>query len=123
MIQIIRLKNGEDIIGQVASLESDTFEIKEPMSVGLEYHNNQSHLVMHHWLPVQIISINKTVLKKEDVLTTFLPNEEFAEYYTNTIDKLNKILEAKRIAESMTDEEIQQAMEVIHLNEGRLVIH
>ena len=89
MIEILRLKNGEDIIGDVYKDTGD-YEILEPMSVGIETRGREAGLVMQHWLPVQLIEGNKTTIKKEDVLTTFHPNNEFKEYYKNTIQKNNE---------------------------------
>ena len=105
MIQIIRLKNGEDIIGDVVTF-SDDYEIQEPMSVSVEYRGRESGLVMNHWLPVQLIDINKTLIKKTDVLTTFIPNKEFSEYYENTVEKLNRLLQVRKEVEEMSDEQI-----------------
>jgi hypothetical protein len=109
MIEILRLKSGEDIIGDVYKDTGD-YEILEPMSVGIETRGREAGLVMQHWLPVQLIEGNKTTIKKEDVLTTFHPNNEFKEYYKNTVKKLNDILNAKKIADEMTDEEIEDAI-------------
>ena len=110
MIQIIRLKNGEDIIGQVSANTGD-YEINQPMSLNIEYHGNQSGLVMHHWLPVQLIDKNIATIKKEDVLTTFLPNKEFSEYYENTIERMERLLKVKEEVEAMSDDEISEIME------------
>ena len=77
MIEILRLKNGEDIIGEVRK-DNGNFEIHEPMAVGIETRGGQAGLVMQHWLPIQLIDKNYTTIKKEDVLTTFVPNPEFA---------------------------------------------
>ena len=112
MIEILRLKSGEDIIGEVyTDLGIDGYEIHEPMSFGVEHRGKESGLIMSHWLPVQLIDKNYTTIKKEDVLVTFTPNNEFKEYYLNTVKKLKDILEAKRLADEMTDEEIQQEEE------------
>jgi hypothetical protein len=110
MIQILRLKNGEDIIGEVFTDTGD-YEIQEPMSVSIEYYGNQSGLVMNHWLPVQLINRNQTVIKKEDVLTTLLPNDEFAEYYMNTVERLDRLMKVKEEVSRMSDEEISEIME------------
>ena len=110
MIQIIRLKNGEDIIGEVLTDTGD-YEIQEPMSVSIEHRGNQSGLVMNHWLPVKLINRNQTIIKKEDVLTTFLPNDEFAEYYANTVERLARLMKVKQDVEKMSDEEISEIME------------
>ena len=122
MIEILRLKNGEDIIGEVYTDTGD-YEILDPMSVGLETRGKETGLVMQHWLPVQLIDRNWTTIKKEDVLTTFAPNSEFKEYYQNTIKKLNQILEAKKLADEMTDEEIQEAMDIMEFELGNNTIH
>ena len=110
MIQIIRLKNGEDIIGEVLTDTGD-YEIQEPMSVSIEHRGNQSGLVMNHWLPVQLINRNQTIIKKEDVLTTFLPNDEFAEYYANTVERLARLMKVREEVDQMSDDEISEIME------------
>ena len=107
---MIRLSSGEDIIGDVVTF-SDDYEIQEPMSVSIEYRGNQSGLVMNHWLPVQLINKNQTLIKKEDVLTTFVPNPEFAEYYANTVEKLERLMKVKEEVDAMSDEEISEIME------------
>ena len=122
MIEILRLKNGEDIIGEVYTDTGD-YEIVEPMSVGIEHRGGQSGLIMSHWLPVQLILENRTIIKKEDVLTTFTPNSEFVEYYLDTVDKIKKVLSAKKIAEEMTDEEIQEAIDMMELGLGNNTLH
>jgi hypothetical protein len=120
MIQIIRLKNGEDIIGQVYDDTGD-YEIQEPMSVSVEYRGRESGLVMQHWLPVQLIENNKTMIRKDDVLTTFHPNAEFKEYYENTVKKMQDLLKAKEITDAMTDEEIEDIMDALDDSEGQVL--
>ena len=122
MIEILRLKNGEDIIGEVYTDTGD-YEILDPMSVGLETRGKETGLVMQHWLPVQLIEGNRTVIRKEDVLTTFSPNSEFKEYYQNTVKKLNDILNAKKLADEMSDEEIQEAIDILEVGLGNQTIH
>ena len=124
MIEILRLKNGEDIIGEVyTDIGINEYEIHEPMSVGIETRGRETGLVMQHWLPVQLIDGNKTTIKKEDVLTTFQPNSEFKEYYLNTVKKLKDILEAKKLADEMTDEEIQEAIDIMEIGLGNKTLH
>ena len=110
MIQIIRLKNGEDIIGQVSANTGD-YEINQPLAVSVEHHGRESGLVMQHWLPVQLIESNKVTIKKEDVLTTFIPNKEFSEYYENTVERMERLLKVKQEVDEMSDEQISQIME------------
>jgi hypothetical protein len=111
MISIFRLKNGEDIIGQHFDEHYDKeYNIKEPMSVDLDYHGNKANLVMHHWLPVQLVAQNEVKISTQDVLCVLSPSNDMEEYYTNTVKKLRDILEAKKLADEMTDEEIEEAM-------------
>ncbi len=109
MIRIFRLKNGEDIIGVISAEPNDqkgNITISEPMAVGIENRKGEAGLVMQHWLPVQLITKNETVLNLQDVLTMFEPNAEFTEYYINTVEKINELLKAKKIADEMSDEEL-----------------
>jgi hypothetical protein len=113
MIEIIRLKNGEDIIGDVVgeSHLNEEFDINDPMSVSIEFRNNESGLVMNHWLPVQIIDKNSTKIKKQDVLTRFHPNKEFSEYYRNTVERLDRLMKVKQEVDNMSDEEVSEIMD------------
>ena len=118
-IKIVRLKNGEDIIGMLSDSLDGNYEISEPMSVSLVQKGHQSGLVMSHWLPVQLIKKNEIKISSHDVLTMFEPNDEFAEYYTNTVEKINQLLKAKSLADEMTDEEIEDIMDALDDGDGQ----
>jgi SAM-dependent MidA family methyltransferase len=118
-IKIVRLKNGEDIIGNLSDNTNGDYEISEPMSVSLVQKGHESGLVMSHWLPVQLIKKNEIKINSRDVLTMFEPNEEFAEYYTNTVEKIKNLLKAKNVADSMTDEEIEDIMDAMEDGDGQ----
>ena len=118
-IKIVRLKNGEDIIGNLSDSIDGDYDISEPMSVSLVQKGHESGLVMSHWLPVQLIKKNEIKINSRDVLTMFEPNDEFAEYYTNTVEKIKQLLKAKNVADSMTDEEIEDIMDALDDGEGQ----
>ncbi len=117
-IKIVRLKNGEDIIGNL-NLINDEYEIMEPMSVNVVMKGQESGLVMSHWLPVQLIKKNEIKINSRDVLTVIEPNDEFAEYYTNTVEKIKQLLKAKNLADEMTDEEIEDIMDAMDDGDGQ----
>jgi hypothetical protein len=119
MIKIVRLKNGEDIIGDLMKLPIDDIQITEPMSVAITNRGHENGLVMSHWLPVQLIKKNEITIKSCDVLTIFEPNDEFAEYYVNTVEKIKSLMKAKNVADSMTDEEIEDIMDALDDGEGQ----
>lgn len=117
-IKIVRLQNGEDIIGNL-NLVDDEYEITEPMSVALVTKGQENGLVMSHWLPVQLIKKNEIKINSRDVLTLIEPNDEFIEYYTNTVEKIKQLLKAKNIADEMTDEEIEDIMDAMEDGDGQ----
>jgi hypothetical protein len=121
MIKIVRLKNGEDIIGNLMTLPIDDIQITEPMSVYISNRGQDSGLVMSHWLPVQLIKKNEITLKSCDVLTMFEPNQEFEEYYLNTVEKIKSLMEAKELSDKMTDDEIEDIMDALEDSEGHIL--
>jgi len=121
MIKIVRLKNGEDIIGDLMKLPIDDIQITEPMSVAITNRGQESGLIMSHWLPVQLIKKNEITIKSCDVLTMFEPNDEFAEYYLNTVEKIKSLMKAKELTDEMTDEEIDDIMDALDDSEGQVI--
>lgn len=121
MITIIRLKSGEDIIGNLTKLPIDDIQITEPMSVYVSNKGQDSGLVMAHWLPIQLIKKNEITLKSCDVLTMFEPNQEFEEYYLNTVEKIKSLMKAKELSDKMTNEEIEDIMGALEDSEGHLI--
>jgi hypothetical protein len=110
-IKIVRLKNGEDIVGQLTANGINAYDITEPMYVGLEFQGRELGLVMKHWLPIQLIKKNETVLEKQDILCVIDPADDFCEYYVNTIKKVQDLIKAKNMVQEMTDEELDEALE------------
>jgi hypothetical protein len=91
----------------------------EPMSVNVVMKGQESGLVMSHWLPVQLIKKNEIKINSRDVLTVIEPNDEFAEYYTNTVEKIKMLLKAKNDTDEMTDEEIEDIMDAMEDGDGQ----
>lgn len=120
-IKIVRLKNGEDIIGSLCNKSDGDIDITEPMCVSVVEQGNHQGLVMSHWLPVQLIKKNEITINSRDVLTVFEPNEEFCEYYENTVEKLHAVLKAKELTDAMTDEEIEEVMESLIEAKGHVI--
>ena len=118
-ITIVRLKNGEDIIGNVRIADDGLIYMQEPMTVDVVQKGNESGLVMSHWLPVQLIKKNEIILKPNDILTSFEPNADFCEYYVNTVRKISELMKAKEAVDNMTGEEIETIMEAIKDGSGK----
>jgi hypothetical protein len=106
-IKIIKLNNGDDLIASVGSGTpfKEEYTLSEPMRFFVDQRNNNS-LVMQHFLPVQLVSENKIILKERDILAVLEADEEFIEYYKHTIEKIKRLMKAKADIAEMSDEEI-----------------
>jgi len=117
MIRIVRLNNGEDIVGNIITKESGGYTVQEPMSVNIDYRGREAGLIMNHWLPVQIVKKNETDLESKDILCMFEPAEDFCEYYMNTVERIKELLQAKNLVDEMPDDEVDimiEAFEELH---------
>ena len=122
-IKIVRLQNGEDIMGSFTA-NNHNYDISEPMSVQIEHNGREAGLMMHHWLPVQLIKKNQITLEQKDILCVLEPNDEFCEYYLNTVEKIRELLKTKNLVDSMNDEEVENMMEAFdELHNNGNILH
>lgn len=111
-VKIVRFKDGLDVITDVFykyGMDDKTngdVELSNPMMFELRNQN----LVMEHWLPLAIMKEKKVTIKSTEILCTMEPNEEFAEYYTNAVKKMNKTLQE---VQSKDEEHIQDMLEAL----------
>lgn len=94
-IKILRLVTGEDIICRFIKVSTDSYAIMNPMVVGIKYKKDGANLTMAHWLPIEIIKKNETLINPRDVIAIVDPADDVAEYFDMTVDKLNDLMKAK----------------------------
>ena len=111
-IKIVRLKNGEDIVGQLYDIE-DSYDVIEPMTVDVEYRGKEAGLVMRHYLPVQLVKHNEITIKQSDVLCVMEPSDDFVEYYVNTVEKIHDLLKARNLVGELDDDEVNDIMDAL----------
>jgi len=111
-IKIVRLKNGEDIVGQIYDT-NDSYDVIEPMTVDVEYRGKEAGLIMRHWLPVQLVKHNEISIKHSDVLCVLEPSDDFAEYYVNTVEKIHDLLKARNLVDELNDDEVNDIMDAL----------
>jgi small nuclear ribonucleoprotein (snRNP)-like protein len=111
-IKIVRLKNGEDIVGQLINVD-DSYDVIEPMTVDVEYRGKEAGLVMRHWLPVQLVKHNEINIKQSDVLCVLEPSADFAEYYVNTVEKIHNLIKARNLVDDLDDDEVNDMMDAL----------
>jgi hypothetical protein len=105
--QIVKLQNGTDLIANVSVNGLDSYILEEPMEFGLDGNGRQVGLVMKHFLPVQLLKTNSIEIHSKDILSVLEPEDEFSEYYINTVSKIKKLLEVKELVSEMDDDELQ----------------
>lgn len=123
-IKILRLKNGEDIVGNISFNDNGMYDVMEPMTVDVDYRGKEAGLIMQHWLPVQLLKKNQTAISQTDILCIIEPADEFCEYYSNTVEKIREILKAKNLVDELSDEELNNVMDAFEeLRDDGFTLH
>jgi hypothetical protein len=87
-IKILRLNTGEDIIGLCLNdMANGSIEIESPMRVIVKrmVPAGRTLLLMSPWLPLELVEDDSAVINHADIITIINPNNQFVEYYTNTV--------------------------------------
>ena len=105
-IKIVRFKDGLDVVCHFnyTSEDETMMELETPMI----FEVRNTNLVMQHWLPLSLMKANTVKIKTEEVLCLIEPSDEFAEYYHETVTKMNRFVNKKQ-----TEEETHQLMEAL----------
>ena len=92
-INILRLKTGEDIICYMEHYGHDEIVVRDAMMVfmKMDYKVGKQLVQLEHWLPVQIIKENETIIKSSDVMAIMNPSNEFVDYYTNAVSVIKQV--------------------------------
>jgi hypothetical protein len=117
-IKFIRLVTGEDIVANcLINDETQYVDVESPMKVIISRFNNsrKSILIMMPWLPLEVIADEYATLKYEDILTMVDPKESFIEYYLNTVNKYNELIQSnleeemfEELDDDPTDDEVSE---------------
>ena len=105
-IKIVRFKDGLDVVCHFnyTSEDESMMELETPMM----FEVRNTNLVMQHWLPLSLMKKNTVKIKTEEVLCLIEPSDEFAEYYHETVTKMNKFVGKKQ-----TEDETQMMLEAL----------
>lgn len=107
-IQIVRLKDGSDVISQVIHKQINEYEhgseveLTYPMMFSVVNQN----LVLQHWLPLAVMKNKSVVIPRDEILCFMEPNDNFEEYYISTVNKVSSIVNKK-------EEEVEEMMEAL----------
>ena len=77
--------------------------------------------MLEHWLPIQLIQENVTVIKQDEVIATMVPNTAFTDYYINAVSVVKQTLDMSdddELSSSNDDELTPEDMKLILDNVG-----
>ena len=89
-IQILRLKDGSDIICNTYIRDPEMVELEYPMMFELV---NQ-RMILQHWLPLAAMKGTSVSIRLTEIVCIMEPNDEFCEYYETAVNKLNSVEES-----------------------------
>jgi len=124
-IRLIRLQNGDDIIASF-EIEDTIIRISEPMLVEMHHRGTHMGLILQHWLPIQLIKKNETILQAKDIICVVEPNDELTQYYMNTVEHIKNLFAGK---DDLDEDELEDEMESISMameelqEDNNVVIH
>lgn len=112
-IKILRLKTGEDVVGYVSDIDDMKVNIRTPMLIDIKSDgvSSKSMFIIRSWVPFQLINGYEVSLWNNDVMFTMEPNNEFIDYYVETVYQLERLITMKEVMEHLAEEEeIKEAM-------------
>lgn len=104
-IKIVRFKDGLDVISECTEISKDVLVLENPMMFEIRGVNLQ----LQHWLPIAVMKQDYVEVNLDNVLCTMNPNDDFEEYYLNTLMKLQEDMKKER--EVLLTDEILSAFE------------
>lgn len=101
-INILRLKNGEDIICYMEHYGADELVVRDPMyfDFKMDPRTGKTTIILDHWLPVYVLKSNETIIKESEVLAVLEGTSEFNTYYATTVSVMT---EARNMKEEPSD--------------------
>jgi hypothetical protein len=117
-VNILRLKSGEDIICYMEHYGHDEIVVRDAMVVftKTDFKSGKQIIMLEHWLPIQLIKENETIIKQSEVVATMVPSSAFFEYYMNAVSVVKESLshsEEDELSSSNDDELTPEDMKLI----------
>jgi hypothetical protein len=113
-VKLIRLNTGEDIIGNcLFDDDNNNLLIDSPMKVIVSRVTEvgKTMLIMMPWLPLEIVEDNIASISYDDVITMVNPKSHFVEYYFETVDHYEALVE-KNLQEDAFENELEDEDEM-----------
>ncbi len=106
-VNLLRLKSGEDIICYMEHYGHDELVVRDAMVVftKTDFKSGKQVIMLEHWLPIQLIKENETIIKQSEVIATMTPSSAFFEYYMNAVSVVKESLSSEGDEPSSSDDD------------------
>ena len=117
-VQILRLKDGYDLVSDVVELEN-SYQLINPML----FEMHKTTLIVQQWLPIGIVKNDFVILNKSDILCLMEPTDDFCDYYSTMISKVKVVLDKTSSLDGNQEDmdNIASIMEELENSKGILI--
>jgi hypothetical protein len=124
MLQIIKLVNGQDVIADVISIESDIIFVDEPLTINFFQKTSTSPPVVYLQRYIPFSDKSTTFIKSQHVMSMCTPLKSMQAYYKSTLKNLalhiDPMLDQELAAASGSDEISEKSQASLALLEKEL---
>ena len=112
-VKIVRLTTGEDVISFVVELTNNDIVLGYKLIYPMYFVISDNKLGLDHYLPVRVLDKNQITIRPKDVFGIMEPTLDFANYYSDVVDKFEQLAANKIKTHDMDDEAINYLLDTI----------
>ena len=112
-VKIVRLTTGEDVISFVVELSNNDVILGYNLIYPMYFVISDNKLGLDHYLPVRVLEKNQIIIRPKDVFGIMEPTLDFANYYSDVVDKFEQLAANKIKTHDMDDEAINYLLDTI----------
>ena len=112
-VKIVRLTTGEDVISFVVELTNNDIVLGYNLIYPMYFVISDNKLGLDHYLPVRVLDKNQIIIRPKDVFGIMEPTLDFANYYSDVVDKFEQLAANKIKTHDMDDEAINYLLDTI----------
>lgn len=112
-VKIVRLTTGEDVISFVVELTNNDIILGYNLIYPMYFVISENKLGLDHYLPVRVLDKNQIIIRPKDVFGIMEPTLDFANYYSDVVDKFEQLAANKIKTHDMDDEAINYLLDTI----------
>lgn len=107
-VQILRLKNGQDVICNIKNIDKETssISIECPLDIDVTMINEKKIIILSPWIPLEITDENNCMIRSSDILTFIKPRISLITQYIDLYWSINSLIKDYDFLESISKSSI-----------------